>query len=67
MQKLNVQEEEHIVQPEEDGPSVVIPNHLQVHTADCSHLSFGSFGANLNTGLSGPSSVEQSETTYSLF
>lgn len=27
-----------------DGPSVLIPDHLQVQTADCSHLSFGSFG-----------------------
>ncbi|XP_004234052.2 flocculation protein FLO11-like isoform X1 [Solanum lycopersicum] len=27
-----------------DSPSVVIPDHLQVQTADCSHLSFGSFG-----------------------
>ncbi|XP_071735842.1 uncharacterized protein [Rutidosis leptorrhynchoides] len=63
IQKLNVQEEEHVVPPKEDVPSVIIPNHLQVHTADCSHLSFGSFGANLNTGFSRPSSVEQSETT----
>lgn len=67
VQKLSVQEEEHTVKPEEDIPSVVIPNHLQVHTADCSHLSFGSFGANMNTGLSRPSSVDQSETTYNLF
>ncbi|KAK9153243.1 hypothetical protein Sjap_000723 [Stephania japonica] len=29
----------------EDNPAVIIPNHLQVPTADCSHLSFGSFGS----------------------
>lgn len=28
-----------------DGrPAVVIPDHLQIHTEDCSQLSFGSFG-----------------------
>ncbi|PWA42735.1 hypothetical protein CTI12_AA541720 [Artemisia annua] len=64
IQKLSIQEEEHVDQPEDDViPSVVIPDHLQVHTADLSHLSFGSFGANLNAGLSGTSSVEQPETT----
>ncbi|GKD96400.1 hypothetical protein Tco_1380297, partial [Tanacetum coccineum] len=64
IQKLSIQEEEHVEQPEDDViPSVVIPDHLQVHTADLSHLSFGSFGANLNAGFSGTSSVEQPETT----
>ncbi|KAI3744065.1 hypothetical protein L1987_57137 [Smallanthus sonchifolius] len=65
IQKLTVQEEEHMVQPVEDAPSFVIPNHLQVNTADCAHLSFGSFGANINinTGFSRPSSVDHSETT----
>lgn len=58
-----------MVQPEEDVPVLVIPNHLQANTAACSHLSFGSFGANINTnsGFSRPSSVEHSETTYGLF
>ncbi|KAK9150845.1 hypothetical protein Syun_009154 [Stephania yunnanensis] len=32
----------------EDNPVVIIPNHLQVPTADCSHLSFGSFGSGGN-------------------
>ncbi|KAI3796418.1 hypothetical protein L1987_39088 [Smallanthus sonchifolius] len=66
IQKLRLQEEEDVVQPEEDAPSLVIPNHLQVNTADCAHLSFGSFGANINinTGFSRPSSsVDHSETT----
>ncbi|KAI3495557.1 hypothetical protein L1887_37900 [Cichorium endivia] len=53
MQQLNIQEDRHVEEPEEDVPAVVIPNHLQVQTADCSHLSFGSFGANINTGFSG--------------
>ncbi|KAK9056021.1 hypothetical protein SSX86_027108 [Deinandra increscens subsp. villosa] len=48
MQHLNIQEERHLDEPEEDIPSVVIPNHLQVQTADCSHLSFGSFGATMS-------------------
>ncbi|XP_019099266.1 PREDICTED: RNA polymerase II degradation factor 1 [Camelina sativa] len=29
---------------EEDRPAVVIPNHLLIHTEECSQLSFGSFG-----------------------
>ncbi|XP_022018447.1 GBF-interacting protein 1-like isoform X1 [Helianthus annuus] len=63
IQKLSVQEEEHTVQPEEDAPSLIIPSHLQVNTADCSHLSFGSFSANinLNTDFSRPSTADHSE------
>ncbi|XP_035844219.1 uncharacterized protein LOC110929078 [Helianthus annuus] len=45
MQQLNIQEERQFDEPEEDIPSVVIPNHLQVQTADCSHLSFRSFSS----------------------
>ncbi|XVE88324.1 hypothetical protein DITRI_Ditri19aG0060700 [Diplodiscus trichospermus] len=43
-QRLNLHDDDHEPPPEEDNPSVIIPNHLQVHTSDCSHLSFGSFG-----------------------
>ncbi|KAL8103500.1 uncharacterized protein LOC141677859 isoform X2 [Apium graveolens] len=52
LQKLSIQEER---KPsyEEDGPSVVIPDHLQVQSADCSHLSFGSFRSGLETGFYG--------------
>ncbi|KAE8671815.1 kinase-related family protein [Hibiscus syriacus] len=39
---------------EEDNPSVIIPNHLQVHTQNCSHLSFGSFGPGIGSAFSGP-------------
>ncbi|KAI3824621.1 hypothetical protein L1987_06085 [Smallanthus sonchifolius] len=52
IQQLNIQEERHLDDPEDDVPSVVIPNHLQVQTADCSHLSFGSFGSTMNPGFS---------------
>ncbi|XP_076949622.1 uncharacterized protein LOC143622309 isoform X2 [Bidens hawaiensis] len=53
MQQLNIQDERHFDEPEDDVPSVVIPNHLQVQTADCSHLSFGSFGSTtMNSGFS---------------
>ncbi|KAL4563597.1 hypothetical protein LXL04_027642 [Taraxacum kok-saghyz] len=57
MQQLNLQEERQINEQEDDVldvvPSVVIPNHLQVQTADCSHLSFGSFGNTMNTTFPG--------------
>ncbi|KAL8227785.1 hypothetical protein R6Q57_015369 [Mikania cordata] len=64
IQKFRVQDEEDVVQSEQDAPLLVIPNHLQVNTADFSHLSFGSFGANINinTGFSRPSSADRSET-----
>lgn len=50
-----LQKEDEIIPSEEDGPAVVIPDHLQVHTRDCQHLSFGSFiGANLSTSYRSP-------------
>ncbi|WOG85027.1 hypothetical protein DCAR_0104213 [Daucus carota subsp. sativus] len=54
MHQLSIQDEDHEVAYEEDVPSVVIPNHLQVQSADCSHLSFGSFGSAPVTGYSDP-------------
>ncbi|MFS7889667.1 putative GBF-interacting protein [Helianthus anomalus] len=59
MQQLNIQEERHLDEPEDDVPSVVIPNHLQVQTANCSHLSFGSFGSTMNPGFSEPFASRQ--------
>ncbi|KAF9666440.1 hypothetical protein SADUNF_Sadunf16G0229600 [Salix dunnii] len=53
LQKLSLQNDDQGVQPEKDNPSVIIPNHLQVHTQECSHLSFGSFGSGMNSGFSG--------------
>ncbi|EPS60419.1 hypothetical protein M569_14384, partial [Genlisea aurea] len=46
LQQLSVKDDRSLVS-EEYVPSVVIPDHLQVHDADCSHLSFGSFGAGM--------------------
>ncbi|KAJ8545349.1 hypothetical protein K7X08_017932 [Anisodus acutangulus] len=53
LQQLTVQDDQGLP-PEGDGPSVVIPDHLQVQTADCSHLSFGSFGSGIGRPFSGP-------------
>lgn len=41
-QQLDSHDQE--VSHEEDRPAVVIPNHLLIHTEECSQLSFGSFG-----------------------
>ncbi|KAA8519560.1 hypothetical protein F0562_013816 [Nyssa sinensis] len=54
LQQLSIQKEDRGAPPEEDNPSVVIPDHLQVKTADCSHLSFGSFGSGIGAAFSGP-------------
>ncbi|XP_071697767.1 uncharacterized protein [Rutidosis leptorrhynchoides] len=56
IQQLNIHEEKQLDEPEEDDvPSVVIPDHLQVSNSDCSHLSFGSFGVT-NMGPTFPGS-----------
>lgn len=52
LQQLSIQGDDHVESYQEDGPSVVFPSHLQVDVADCSHLSFGSFGS--GTGFSRP-------------
>lgn len=53
LQNLSLQEEEISAPPGEENPAVIIPNHLQVPTADCSHLSFGSFGSGIGATFSG--------------
>ncbi|KAK5792292.1 GBF-interacting protein 1-like [Gossypium arboreum] len=53
LQQLNLHNDDREPPTEEDNPSVIIPNHLQVHTPDCSHLSFGSFGPGIGSGFSG--------------
>lgn len=53
LEQLNLQRDDQETEPEEDNPSVVIPNHLQLHTSECLNLSFGSFGAANNASLSG--------------
>ncbi|KAK9284994.1 hypothetical protein L1049_024176 [Liquidambar formosana] len=42
--------EDMTVLPTEDDRAVVIPNHLQVSAADCSHLSFGTFKSGTVSG-----------------
>ncbi|CAI0452155.1 unnamed protein product [Linum tenue] len=54
LQQLSLQNEDKVGSPEEDNPVVIIPDHLQVHAQDCSHLSFGSFGSGIGSGLSVP-------------
>ncbi|KAI3466795.1 hypothetical protein Pfo_023458 [Paulownia fortunei] len=52
LQQLSVKKEDRGFPSEENAPSVVIPDHLQVQTADCSHLSFGSFGSGMSPAYS---------------
>ncbi|CAH9079486.1 unnamed protein product [Cuscuta europaea] len=59
MQQLTIHKDH--APPEEEGPSVVIPDHLQVQIGDCSHLSFGSFGSGMNATLSGHSASSPSK------
>lgn len=47
LEQLNVEKDEKELSTKGDAPSVIIPDHLQVQSADCSHLSFGSFGSGM--------------------
>ncbi|KAL6006361.1 hypothetical protein ACLOJK_037312 [Asimina triloba] len=53
LQQLSLQKGEESSCAVEGSPAVIIPDHLQVPTADCSHLSFGSFGSGINPKFSG--------------
>lgn len=53
LQQLNLHKEELGAPPVDNNPAVIIPDHLQVPTADCSHLSFGSFGSGLGAPFTG--------------
>ncbi|XP_058101215.1 actin cytoskeleton-regulatory complex protein PAN1-like isoform X2 [Magnolia sinica] len=53
LQQLSLQKGEVGARAAEGSPAVIIPDHLQVPTADFSHLSFGSFGSGLNPTFSG--------------
>ncbi|XP_061354215.1 uncharacterized protein LOC133298854 [Gastrolobium bilobum] len=53
LEQLNLQRDNQGTEPEEDNPSVVIPNHLQLHTSECLNLSFGSFGSGNSAPLPG--------------
>ncbi|CAO2823434.1 unnamed protein product [Amaranthus hypochondriacus] len=54
---------------EEEGPAVKIPDHLRFQSAECSHLSFGSFGSGTNAPLPGSfgSRAVQSNEEASVF
>lgn len=58
LRQLNLQKGEIGVSSADDNPAVIIPDHLQVTDADCSHLSFGSFGPGGNPMLSGSFPVD---------
>ncbi|CAA7402074.1 unnamed protein product [Spirodela intermedia] len=60
LQRLNLVEESS-AREEEDSPGVIFPNNLQIANADCSHLSFGSFGSGV--GASFPESFSSLEST----
>ena len=51
LQQLSLGEEQ-AVTPTEDNLGVVLPNYLQAFSADCSHLSFGTYKCGKNTALS---------------
>ncbi|PKU59115.1 uncharacterized protein LOC110098701 isoform X1 [Dendrobium catenatum] len=53
LQNLRLQKDGLTAPSLEDNPAVIIPRHLQVTNADCSHLSFGSFGSGIGTSFSG--------------
>lgn len=52
LQQLSVENDERVLPSEGYAPAVVIPDHLQVQNADCSHLSFGSFGSAISAAYS---------------
>ncbi|CAA6671307.1 unnamed protein product [Spirodela intermedia] len=54
LRRLTLEKEDASVTHAEDNPAVIIPNHLQVTNADCSYLSFGTFGSGINAAFSGP-------------
>ncbi|KAG4381326.1 hypothetical protein GLYMA_15G126000v4 [Glycine max] len=45
IEQLNIQRDDQGTEQEHENPSVVIPNHLLLHTPECMNLSFGSFGS----------------------
>ncbi|XP_019093481.1 PREDICTED: uncharacterized protein LOC104749442 [Camelina sativa] len=44
LQDLSIENHDQYTSHDEDRPAVVIPDHLLIHTEECSQLSFGSFG-----------------------
>ncbi|KAL8167855.1 LOW QUALITY PROTEIN: hypothetical protein V2J09_009354 [Rumex salicifolius] len=60
---LSKEEEEDNSLLERESPVVKIPDHLQVRSSDCSHLSFGSFGSVMTAPSSGPPKCDVEETS----
>ncbi|KAF9587867.1 hypothetical protein IFM89_006121 [Coptis chinensis] len=50
LQQLNLQEEQRVPSSEVNPAA----NHLQIPSAECSHLTFGSFGSGIDTSYPGP-------------
>ncbi|KAE9598411.1 putative GBF-interacting protein [Lupinus albus] len=61
IQQLSIKETKQQVSSPEDNPIMVLPNHLQVLAAECSHLSFGTY----NGGCSSTSTILASNTSRS--
>nr|KYP76865.1 hypothetical protein KK1_021126 [Cajanus cajan] len=53
LEQLNLNTNDQETEHEEENSSVVIPNHLQLHSPECLNLSFGSFGSANDASLSG--------------
>ncbi|KAL5990062.1 hypothetical protein ACLOJK_010959 [Asimina triloba] len=51
LQQLTFHSDELASSPKEDNRAVIIPDHLQVTTMECSHLSFGSFGSGVSAAF----------------
>lgn len=73
-QQLTIDSHDQEASHEEDRPAVVIPDHLLIHTEECSQLSFGSFGGFGSRPLSNnveetsdvPPQIEHSDARYSI-
>ncbi|KAK1326604.1 hypothetical protein QJS10_CPA01g01713 [Acorus calamus] len=53
LQQLNFRSEEPVAPPADNNPAVILPDHLQISSVNCSHLSFGSFGSAISGPFSG--------------
>lgn len=60
-QQLAIEDQED-QEDQEDKPEVIIPNHLQVYTSECSQLIFGSFGSRVEYGQSSGLNYNLEET-----
>ncbi|GMI86785.1 hypothetical protein HRI_002347700 [Hibiscus trionum] len=54
LQHLSLGKEEGAATPKEDNCGVVLPDYLQALSADCSHLSFGTYKSGKSTALPQP-------------